>query len=263
MARPYKRSMRSKRFRNKWFLEGSLGPGVPFIGGSKVRFGTKAKKAAFTKAVKAVVHKQIQTTQYKVFSGSVSATSLLHNNFYTLNLLGNIPRGEDWNERIGDIIHISAIDLNLTLYSNIATNQTNSIKFKYWVIRDEDEYNGGSDNFVLTGPGAGKLLNAPNYNTQGIWDPKQVTVVASGSHVFTPPYLMLDATPALRSTVDQVTHKILITPNAKFTYETGTNFGKPPNYYLVVTASEYGGVNNTTVVGAMFLDGSIKFKNSQ
>lgn len=250
----------NKKLQKRFYFDATIGKNVPIVGGTGLRFGTGAlAKRSLAAAVKDIVHKKIETTQYKIFSGSDSGLALLHSTLYTVNLLGNIPRGDNWNNRNGDTIHLSCIDLNITMYGNTAQNLINAIRFNYWVIRDEDEYLAGSDG-IGSGVGSGKFINTPNYTTAGIWDPKKVTVVASGQHTMSPAVVN---TSSAQSAVTQKTEKILLCPGAKFTYETNSNYGKNPNYYLVITASSYGGSQGVTNLGAVFLDGMIKFKNSQ
>lgn len=252
MPRIQRRSMKNKR----WYVNATVGKSVPFIGGTGIKFGSGNgnQKRSLASAVKDIVRKGVEATHYKVFDGSVSGTSLLHNTFYTVNLLGNIPRGDNWNNRNGDIIHLSCMDLNLHMYGNTTQTTSSDITFKYWVLRDTDEYLGASDAWG-SGVGGSKLINVPNYITAGIWDPKRVSVVSSGSHIF--------KRNSSTQTIGYKSEKIMICPDAKFTFETGTNFGKPPNYYLVIASSVYNGSSGVTSTGAVFLDGMIKFKNSQ
>lgn len=253
----YRKTQGGKKLQKRFYFDATIGKNVPIVGGTGLRFGTGAlAKRNLTAAVKDIVHKKIEATQYKIFDGTVTGLAMAHSTLYTLNLLGNIPRGDAWNNRNGDIIHLSCIELTLQMYANTTQGLRNSITFKYWVIRDEDEYLSGTDT-VGSGVGSNKFINSPNYTTAGIWDPKRVSVVASGQHIFNP------TVDAATGSVVHKSDKILICPGAKFTFETNSNFGKNPNYYLVITSSVYGGSIGTTTTGACFIDGMIKFKNSQ
>lgn len=252
---------KNQRLKKRFHISASAGRNVPFIGGSKFSFGLGKRSLAST--VKKIVRSGIEATHYKIFSGSTTQTNLLHNTLYTTNLLGNIPRGDNWNNRNGDIIHISCIDLNLKLTANINNDLRNDVKMNWWIIRDEDEYLSGSDS-IGSGVGSTKFINSPTDVTEGIWDPKKVTVVKQGYQIFKPWFGTYSGSPlTLNVGTTQSHHRLMICPNAKFTFETGTNYGKNPNYYLVLCATVYAGSTGTTVVGQAVVDGQIKFKNSQ
>jgi len=254
----YGKSKKQKR----WYFDATIGKNVPIIGGTGLRMGTGALgKRSLTAAVKTIVRKGIEATHYKIFDGNTSNVTLQHSTLNTLNLLGNIPRGDNWNNRNGDIIHISCIEIYLSMIANTTNSLPNDIKVKYWVIRDEDEYLNASD-AIGSGVGSNKFINSPLYATEGLWDTKKVSVVASGVHLFKSTSLTVSGgtyvTPAQTKT-----ERLLICPNSKFVYETQTNFGKNPNYYLVVVASTPNGILGTTNLCYLSVDGMVKFKNSQ
>lgn len=253
-----------KRLKKRWYFDATIGKNVPIIGGTGIRMGTGALgKRSLATAVKTIVRRGIEATHYKIFNGSTSAITLQHQTLNTLNLLGNIPRGDNWNNRNGDIVHLSCIELNFSMIYNTNNVLLNDVKVKYWVIRDEDEYLNASDSFG-SGVGSGKFINSPLYTTEGIWDPKKVSVVATGQHTFKAQAISVDTVSAGYITPAQTKQeKILICPNAKFVYETQSNFGKNPNYYLVVCASSPNAVVGTTDLCYISVDGMVKFKNSQ
>jgi hypothetical protein len=256
----YRRKTYGKNKKQKrWYFDATIGKNVPIIGGTGLRMGTGALgKRSLAAAVKTIVRRGIEATHYKIFNGNTSNTTLQHSTLYTMNLMGNIPRGDNWDNRNGDIIHISCIELNLKLIANGTNNLPNDILVKYWVIRDEDEYLNASD-AISSGVGSNKFINSPLYATEGIWDTKKVSVVTSGVHTFKSTSVSLVGGNYV-SPAQTKTEKVLICPNAKYVYETQTNFGKNPNYYLVVTASSPNAITNLCYI---FVDGMIKFKNSQ
>lgn len=220
----------------KWTASADLG----YFGKYNVSYG----KRSLASAVKAIV-KADQGAKHKIITNSVT---LLHEGHYTLNITGNIAKGDDNNNRDGDRIHLEAIKVRGFMQQVAAQNDNAQIRFM--LVKSREEVLGGSDSFG-SGLGSSSLYTAVD-SINSIIDPKKVTV-------------LYDTTFLLKKMLSGVTN---ITPfsmtlpiKQQHIYDTGTNFGKECNFYIVLYAFVPGLAGGVDTAATMRFNADLIFKN--
>lgn len=104
-----RRNYKKKPYNAKWKFGGTIGRGVPFIGGSKFNFDSRVAKVA-----KRVALKQAETKE-KLFKIS---TPLMHGNIYTCNLLP-MGQGTASGSRIADSIFLCGINFKFEVNTTL------------------------------------------------------------------------------------------------------------------------------------------------
>lgn len=238
----YKKTANKKRW--------SVAVGGSFMGASaNAKFNSRGVgKRSLDSEIKRIIHKE-DVAQHKVIN-EVPLT-LAHQTIYSLNPLGNIVRGVNNNNRIGDEIFLEAIKLKGIILTN--GTSANTVHLRLMLIKTKQQYLGASDTWG-SGVGSTDLFLATSSNlTIGELDPKLCTKVYDHTHTLSP----LISTQTLSKEFD-----LLVPIKQRFIFQTGTNFGKFVNYYWVATAFQFGATSGTTTVALLNMNSDLIFKNS-
>lgn len=129
----YRQNQRRKpvgrRVRRRWYLDASIGKGVPIVGGTGIKMGTNAVK----RVVRREIYKQEET---KMASFAGPTTSLGNGTIYTLTPLKGIVQGTGASERVGDQIYLRHIKMRTTLVSTVQ----GAIRIRVLALWRDDSY---------------------------------------------------------------------------------------------------------------------------
>lgn len=242
---PYRRNYRQKgKLRKRWYL--NAGATLPFVGKTQIRMGNLQKRSIIN-----TVRKGLEDPLHKVIAGAQQACT--QSTHYTLNLLGNIARGDTGADRTGDNIHLDALKFNMLFSNNGATNLANEKILRIMIVKADAEVLGASDAWG-SGLGSTDLYqDSASLPVFACINPKLVTKVYDKCVRLIP-----------QGAVQSLTRiSELIPINQRFTYKSGTNFGKQINYYMVINIYEPGATSGTTNVGLVYLSTDLIFKDSK
>jgi len=249
MARKFTRRPYPKT-RKRWYFNAQAN--VPFLGPTKVAFGNQKR------SILNIVRKGLEDPQHKLWSKVGTAPpnqTMTHNTLYTLNLTGNIAKGDDESDRTGENIHLDALKYKIHFVSvNGSVSDPNMPKtYRIMIVRHDNDHGAGTDNFV-SGLGMTDLFHGNNNACLELTSAKNVSVLFDQ---------LIKITPQMGSTNNDklVTgfHKF----NKTFTYKPDQNYGKFYNYYLVVAGYQAGGTTGVTNVGQVYFHGDLIFKDSK
>lgn len=220
------------------------------IGGFGMRAGFSYKsKRSLPGVITDTIRKNLETPYHYVHGEKQIVC--LHNTWYTLNLLSPITKGDNNDNRSGDIIHIDCIKFrNLQLNNSTSDND---LIFRFLVVKIRDQV-GPTDGSWGSGLGTPDLfLNAPtNPVLAGLIDSKKVTVLHDE---------LIKVRKQMAANIISPNQQFHLKLDQKYLYETGTVHGKNNNIYCLVMASQYGAVQGTTTVGTFVMSADIIFKN--
>lgn len=241
--------------KKRWYFNTKLSKNIPFVGGSKIGFGTSKpykkryryyKKNSFNRKVKRAVNDLVIEPRHKLISQYVNLT---RDTWWTQNPLGNISQGTAFNQRSGDKIHLDAIKARIHIHCPASVENTNVRLMAVW---HDNEYFSGTDpwgsalgNTDLCFPGGINQLTS-------LIDSKKVTVISDktfnikNNYSTHKPDLFLNFTMKL---------------NKDFVYKTASNYGKYKNLYFVALAFAEDGVTGTTVQAVLNSSFDVIFKD--
>lgn len=238
----YRRAYRKRagRIRPKWFLEGSVGKGVPFVGGSKFRFGTRNARKFVRKEAKRVALKSQETKEHirKLFKPIVTSTKI-----HTTSLIG-LAQGATSGERVGNSVFLCGLNMKFEIRAILP-----STTWKMYVIRSPVSFITASSNnywdaFGEGGFSAVDLYRNGDYSNVGFVNHDNINVIASRTFKIDAKYP--DENPIVRELFWNV--KLM----RKYEFRS-THLSAADNYYLVWVALDNSGVilSEQPVVGSI------------
>lgn len=234
--------------KKRWYF--SAGAKLPIVGQTNISFGSGSlNKRSFTGKVKATELRLAETKRKLVQQASISAGT--QNTLYTFNPLGNIAQGSGVFNRVGDKIYVKGIDLRLHFYGK---NQ-NDTRFRFLIIKHDDEYLGGSDSW---GSGFGSTDIFYNYQDALLAqsDPRKVQILHD-EIITLPRQSAYDGNLQMTS----VLKDMYVNVSQQQQYVTGTNFTKSKNLYFVCIPHREEGISGTTAVGSLEMSMTLTFKD--
>lgn len=243
----YTRRNTRRRLGKRWYANASAN--LPFIGKTSVAFGSGMQK----RSLLSVVRNGLEDPLHKIIR-EAPAGGLLQNTVYSLNLTGNIPRGDTDGSRTADTIHLDAIKFSLQLTNSGSTNVNNFKHYRFMIVKSDEDHLSGSDSWsnsalgltALFHPGANLLISKTNAKASTILYDKTVTIAPKVSG-------------AIVSSLITDTVRV----GQKYVYKTGTNYGKHSNFYMVVIGYEPSATTGTTNVGTAEVSVDMIFKDSK
>lgn len=238
--------------KKRWYFGASAN--LPIVGKTSIGFGSgKAKRAIIN-----TVRRGLEDPQHKLWSKPGNGppdTVMSHNTIYTLNLTGNINKGDDEDNRTGETIHLEALKfrVHFTSVSGQVTNGNRPKTFRVMIVKHDGDHLGGFDVF---GGGLGSTdLFQGNTNPVFEWpNPKNVTVLYDNK---------VKITPVINTEQYEKECSDILKLNTPFTYKSDQNYGKTWNLYLVIMGYEPSGTTGTTTIGRAYFHGDLIFKDSR
>ena len=241
----YKRNTRKGLKKRGFQFQASIGKGVPFIGGSSIRLGTRAN------AVKKIVRRELnKNEETKIWATSdLKSTGLLQNTLYTISPMV-VAVGTGVNQRIGTQIFVRHLKVRLAI-SN--TNTQSSIQFRILTLWSDKQYAldwtaygaalGSTDIFYPSNNYTGALINN-KLDTRIICD-KIYTVKTDISGQLIKKNYSYDC-PIMK----------------KVTYLGANNLVKDSQLYIVIIPTTPLGVNGVTAVGDISAQALLTYKDA-
>lgn len=238
--------------KKRWYFNAQAN--LPFVGATKVGFGTGMQKRSIVN----LVRRRLEDTCHKLWSkvgAAPPSVGMTHNSIYAINLCGNISKGDDESDRTGESIHLDALKFrcHFVSQSGSVTNGNRPKTYRVMIIKHDNDWLGGSDSFC-SGPGATDLFHG---NNNPVWEwtaAKNVTVLYDKK---------IKINPQLSTEVYDNALEDIIKFNSTFTYKPDQNYGKFHNYYLCVMGYEPAGSSGTTAIGTCYFHGDLIFKDSK
>lgn len=240
--RTYRR--RNGRIRPKWFLEGSLGSGVPFVGGSKFRFGTKNAKRFVRRQAKQVALKSQETKEHvrKLFKPIVTSGKI-----HTTSLIG-LTLGASGSERVGSRVFLCGLNMKFEMRATLP-----STTWRMYVIKSPVQFINASvnastnnyyDAFAETGFSKDDLYRNGDSSAVGFLNHDKIDVIASRTFKINARYQ--EQSPIVR----EFFWNVKLMRNYEFASQ---HLAVKDNYYLVWIAQDNSGVviSEPPVVGTM------------
>lgn len=242
--------------RKRWHFNASAN--LPFVGKTRVAFGSgkaRAQKRAMYKIARTVVRK---TTTPKQFINTKLGLAPTAHTMYTYNVLDQITKGTDDENRIGEHIHLKNFLLNIqTTSSQIDQAVDNGVE-KYMriiALTDNAQYTGSG--YPGTGFGYSDLFQH-NDKTLNMVSPilkENVTVLKDRV------YKICDGN--LSKTIQSKHIKFNVPLNRNFVYQDGSTYGKTWNLYIVVIV-DVPTVTPATYINSVYSWGShLNFSDTQ
>lgn len=235
---PYRKRRPTRKLKKRGFNASWEGWGV------KASMGYKRSLAG---KVTSIVRRNIETPHhFLITEQSQILKQLTH---YTLNPFSGITQGDGNSNRNGDVIHIDAIKLKMLM---LGATDDNPVSIRVMFVKSREEYSPSST--WVAGLGSSELyINSPsNVTCQGIVDPKKCTIVQDWK-------LQIDK--QLPGTVSHKCSEYTLKLDQKFLYDTGRQYGKNNNLYLVVSGYRFGATIGTTDIATIILSADVIFKN--
>lgn len=247
IKRRYNPKKLSFRRRKRWYFQ--AGANLPFLGKTTVGFGTTKGKRSLKNIVKNVVRNQMEESKHITFYANQTQT---HNTIYTLNPLGTITNSTSSSGMIGDSIFLSGLKIKLYLEQDNTFVQNSHVRFM--IVEHDADYLSGGTNWG-SGLGSSELFQ-PNTATtitlNGLHNAKLVNVLFDKTYGFTK-----DQATGAKSKIADIFLKL----NKKFTFKTGTGYGKFRNLYFVTIGHVPGGTTGTSVTNYINISTDLIFKD--
>lgn len=226
----YKKPVR--RFRKRWYVNASAN--VPFLGRTNIRMGNQIAKRSLAAAVTAIQKRNSEPKHKLTNQTYVMAT---HNTLISKNLCGNIARGDSFNTRDGDTIHLEAFKAKFFFQKNPVENAT--LYYRILILKSRLAVGAGTDNWNNALTSGDIFKNLGGGPLTWMVDSKLVTV-------------LYDETTRLPDTQfsGQLigAHKDIFVPlKYKFEYQNQTDYNKHMNLYMVFIPFLVGGTPGTTI----------------
>lgn len=215
-------------------------------------------KAAISKLIRKEIHKEAEP-MYKVWTDQgTGISSIVANNPYTLNVLGNIPIGTGNGTRLDDTIFVRRLDAKLQFTLNSATipNAT------YRVLLIWNAFKSLQTDSFQSSLVSGIPLATYSYGGTGLNNPAGATVDTTETTVLYDRTITMNA--ASTSSANLV-HTLSINKvlNCKQQFVTNTGAGKTRNLMLVVVANSPQATGFITSMGPVYFNGRLTYESSK
>jgi len=182
-----------------------------------------------------------------------SAMATLNSAYYTLNVLGNISKGDTAFDRETDDIQLCSLKGKYGVYNNASINSTTHVRVM--LCRSKIEGQSASDSWTSSTLGTANMaLNsiAASPITLSLYDPKLVTILYDKTHQLVPQFS--------NQTVFKE-YDFNIPLNVSYKYKNGSNYGSKYNlYWCVVTEAPT--ANTITVSSYVHMSHQLIFKDN-
>lgn len=230
--------------KKRWTVEGS------FMG-AKARLSSRSlAKRSLDTHIKNVIRNQVLEPKVTI-SGDVTSPTMVHNTFYTYNILKDINQGTGDTQREGDYINIKHVSYRIHFLGNSA-GLTDFVKLRVMVVKSKiaDTTSGiisahiGAGDIFYTG--ASDLMIAQH-------NPRECSLLYDKTYQVAPQI-------SSQKVSKLIDFKINL---PKYVYEETSQTGKFFNYYLCFIPYIDRGTTGTTTVGDVIFNSLIHFTDGK
>lgn len=163
--RRYRGQKRRRGAKRRWYAQATIGKGVPFIGGTGFRIGTRGLKTIMRRQA-------LKSEETKENPNTVNTLNAMHFTHYTLPVCA-IGQGTSSSSRVGDKVFLCSLNLKLSIVA--------SVPYSIWriiIVKTRNSYPALTVTSWGTGMGTSDLYRVGNGDPTSIYNSDKVNIVA-------------------------------------------------------------------------------------